>query len=74
VAVRQRLTSELRKPIAAPRGTLTHFAAPRLLPREAEGRAVNAQPASPCATAPEPMAGALWTGYDPRSQRYGWRR
>jgi hypothetical protein len=37
VAVRQRLTGELRKPITAPCGSLTHLAAPRLLRDEAEG-------------------------------------
>ena len=33
----QRLTGELRKPITAPCGSLTHLAAPRLFARAVEG-------------------------------------
>jgi two-component system, NtrC family, sensor kinase len=65
VAVRQRLTSEHRRPITAPCGSLTHLVPLGCCAMRLRGTGgERAQPASPCTTAPEPMVGTLWTSYD----------
>ena len=74
-ACEQRFTSGLPKPTTAPCGSLTHLACPRLS-RERCSRPLDTITASdapdsfrgvpdPAQLRPEPMAGALRTGYDP---------